>query len=90
MMQILGIATVALLLPVAVVGLAAAHASAARAAAHRAILWVAGAIAAAGFASCLAPSKSWPLPTGLGGVVGDSLLHVPAWVFGPLSGARAS
>ena len=70
-------------------GLAAAHAPPARAAAHRgAILWVAGTFAAAGFASCLAPSKSWPLPTGLGGVVGDSLLRAPAWVFGgPLSGA---
>src|SRR5581483_10853509 len=33
-------------------------------------------------------SKAWPLPTGLGGVIGDALLRAPAWVFGaPLSGA---
>ena len=87
MMQILGIATVALLLPVASWGWRLLTHRPLERQRIRAILWVAGTIAAAGFASCLAPSKSWPLPTGLGGVVGDSLLHVPAWVFGPLSGA---
>ena len=87
MMQILGIATVALLLPVASWGWRLLTHRSLERQRIRAILWVAGTIAAAGFASCLAPSKSWPLPTGLGGVVGDSLLHVPAWVFGPLSGA---
>ena len=30
---------------------------------------------------------SWPLPTGLGGVAGDAVLCVPAWIFGsPLGG----
>ena len=30
---------------------------------------------------------SWPLPTGLGGVAGDAVLRVPAWIFGsPLGG----
>jgi S-DNA-T family DNA segregation ATPase FtsK/SpoIIIE len=87
MMQILGIATVALLLPVASWGWRLLTHRPLERQRIRAILWVAGTIAAAGFASCLAPSKSWPLPTGLGGVVGDSLLHVPAWIFGPLSGA---
>ena len=87
MMQILGIATVALLLPVASWGWRLLTHRPLERQGTRLVLWVAGTIAAAGFASCLAPSKSWPLPTGLGGVVGDSLLHVPAWVFGPLSGA---
>ena len=87
MMQILGIATVALLLPVASWGWRLLTHRVLERQRLRLIFWVAGTIAAAGFASCLAPSKSWPLPTGLGGVVGDSLLHVPAWVFGPLSGA---
>src|SRR6185436_2691559 len=54
----------------------------------RIALWVLGAFATAGFASCLPPSKAWPLPSGLGGVVGDALLRMPAWLFGaPLSGA---
>ena len=28
-------------------------------------------------------SAAWPLPTGLGGVVGDALVRAPAVVFGP-------
>src|SRR6187455_3416713 len=88
MMQLLGIATIAFLFPVAAWGW--------RLVTHRPLdrertrlaLWVLGTLAAAGFASCLPPSKAWPLPTGLGGVVGDALLRAPAWLFGaPLSGA---
>jgi DNA segregation ATPase FtsK/SpoIIIE, S-DNA-T family len=52
------------------------------------VLWIVATLAAAAFASCLPASKAWPLPTGLGGVIGDALLRLPAWVFGaPLSGA---
>src|SRR2546421_2691380 len=87
MMQLLGIATIAFLFPVAAWGWRLlTHRPLDRERA-RLVLWIAGAIAAAGFASCLPPSKAWPLPTGLGGVIGDALLRVPAWVFGaPLSG----
>jgi S-DNA-T family DNA segregation ATPase FtsK/SpoIIIE len=88
MMQILGIATIALLFPLASWGWRMLTHRPLERQRVRLIFWVTGTIAAAGFASCLAPSQSWPLPTGLGGVVGDSLLHVPAWIFGaPLSGA---
>ena len=88
MMQLLGIATVAFLFPVAAWGW--------RLLTHRTFdrektrlaVWVFAALAAAGFASCLSPSKAWPLPSGLGGVVGDAILRVPAWVFGaPLFGS---
>jgi len=40
-------------------------------------------VIAAGFASCLPRNGAWPLPTGLGGVVGDALVRMPAVVFGP-------
>jgi S-DNA-T family DNA segregation ATPase FtsK/SpoIIIE len=40
-------------------------------------------VIAAGFASCWPKSTAWPLPTGLGGVVGDALVRAPAVVFGP-------
>jgi S-DNA-T family DNA segregation ATPase FtsK/SpoIIIE len=88
MMQLLGIATIALLFPVAAWGWRLiTHRPLDRERA-RLVMWIAGAIAAAGFASCLPPSKAWPLPTGLGGVIGDWLLRAPAWLFGaPLSGA---
>jgi DNA segregation ATPase FtsK/SpoIIIE, S-DNA-T family len=90
MMQLLGLATVALLFPLAAWGW--------RLITHRPLdreklrlpLWLIGTLAAAGFASCLPASKAWPLPSGLGGVVGDALLRLPGPVFGvPLSaGAR--
>jgi S-DNA-T family DNA segregation ATPase FtsK/SpoIIIE len=87
MMQLLGIATIALLFPIAAWGWRLlTHRSVDRERV-RLVFWMIGTGAAAGFASCLPPSKSWPLPTGLGGVIGDAMLRVPAWVFGaPLSG----
>jgi S-DNA-T family DNA segregation ATPase FtsK/SpoIIIE len=38
-------------------------------------LWLAGSTMAAGFASLLPAPTSWPLPTGLGGVIGDVVLY---------------
>src|SRR5580704_10940989 len=40
-------------------------------------------VLSAGFASCWPHGGAWPLPTGLGGVVGDALVRAPAVVFGP-------
>src|SRR2546421_8108319 len=88
MMQLLGIATIAFLFPLAAWGWRLLTHRPLDRERVRGLLWIAGAFAAAGFASCLPASKAWPLPTGLGGVIGDALLRVPAWVFGaPLSGA---
>ena len=88
MMQLLGIATIAFLFPLAAWGWRLITHRPLDRERVRTLLWILGALAAAAFASCLPPSKAWPLPTGLGGVIGDALLRVPAWVFGaPLSGA---
>src|SRR5947209_4983615 len=87
MMQLLGIATIALLFPLAAWGWRLLTHRPRDRERVRLVLWIIGAGAAAGFASCLPASKSWPLPTGLGGVIGDAMLRAPAWVFGaPLSG----
>ncbi len=40
-------------------------------------LWLAGSTMAAGCASLLPAPTSWPLPTGLGGVIGDAVLWTP-------------
>jgi DNA segregation ATPase FtsK/SpoIIIE, S-DNA-T family len=40
-------------------------------------LYLTGVIAAAALASLLPAPGSWPLPTGLGGVVGDAVLSIP-------------
>ncbi len=85
LMQLFGLASTVLVLPVAVWGW--------RIATHRPLdrewmrlsFWLVGAVLAAGFASCLPNSKSWPLPSGLGGVIGDAVLAAPTSVLGYLS-----
>src|SRR5476651_2648955 len=85
-MQLLGLASMLLLMPEALLGW--------RLLSHRPIgekwrglIWIAATLLAAGFASTLPRIGSWPLPTGLGGVAGDALLHVPTLIYGaPLAG----
>jgi len=43
--------------------------------------WLAGMALAAGFASGFPVTIHWPLPTGLGGVIGDWIFGVPAILF---------
>ena len=85
-MQLLGLASVLLLLPEALLGW--------RLLAHRplgekwrGLVWIAATFLAAAFASMLPRSGSWPLPTGLGGACGDGILTLPTILFGaPLDG----
>jgi S-DNA-T family DNA segregation ATPase FtsK/SpoIIIE len=75
MMQLLGLGALALVLPIAVWGW--------RLASHRPLqrewlrvgVWFVGVLLASAFASCVPASRAWPLPAGLGGVIGDGLLR---------------
>jgi len=81
LMQLLGLGSLALLLPIAVWGYRLlGHRSLSREK-LRVVLWLIGAILAAAFASSLPRSPHWPLPSGLGGVIGDALLRLPAVLF---------
>ena len=86
LMQLFGAASVALLFPIAVWGWRLTSRRPLDRERIRLGLWIVGALAAAAFASCLPATARWPLPTGLGGVVGDGLLRVPMMLFGPLNG----
>ena len=85
-MQLLGLASILLLVPELLLGW--------RLLSHkpvgekwRSLLWIVATVVAAAFASTLPNIGSWPLPTGLGGVTGDAVLRAPAWIFGsPLGG----
>ena len=83
MMQILGLGAIMLILPIAVWGWRMLTHRPFDREALRLGCWILCAAIAAGFASCWPHSSAWPLPTGLGGVVGDALVRAPAVVFGP-------
>ena len=77
LMQLFGLASTVLVLPVAVWGWRIATHRPFDRESMRLSFWLAGTVLAAGFAACLPKSAAWPLPTGLGGVIGDAVLHLP-------------
>ena len=83
LMQILGLGSIMLVLPIAIWGWRLMTHRHFDREALRIACWILCAVIAAGLASCWPRGGTWPLPTGLGGVVGDALVRVPAVVFGP-------
>jgi S-DNA-T family DNA segregation ATPase FtsK/SpoIIIE len=82
-MQILGLGSIMLILPLATWGWRMLTHRTFDREALRIGCWILCTVIAAGFASCWPHGGAWPLPTGLGGVVGDALVRAPAVVFGP-------
>jgi S-DNA-T family DNA segregation ATPase FtsK/SpoIIIE len=83
LMQILGLGAIMLILPVAVWGWRMLTHRTFDREALRVACWILCTAISAGFASCWPHGGGWPLPTGLGGVVGDALVRAPAVAFGP-------
>jgi S-DNA-T family DNA segregation ATPase FtsK/SpoIIIE len=89
LMQLFGLGSLALLLPIAVWGYRLlGH----RPLGHdrlRVLVWLFGTVLMAAFASALPRTAHWPLPSGLGGVIGDAMLRLPT-LFGaaPLSASH--
>ena len=87
LMQLLGLGSLALILPIGVWGYRLLGHRPLRHERLRLLSWLVGAVLAAAFASSLPRGARWPLPCGLGGVVGDALLRLPTALFGiPLAG----
>jgi len=84
LMQILGLGAIMFVLPIAVWGWRLLTHRPFDREALRIGCWLLCAALASGFASCWPHNTAWPLPTGLGGVVGDAIVRVPALVFGPV------
>jgi S-DNA-T family DNA segregation ATPase FtsK/SpoIIIE len=81
MMQLLGLGALALILPVAIWGYRLLGHRAMGRERLRVMLWPVGAVLAAALASCLPRGAHWPLPCGLGGVIGDAILRLPVLLF---------
>ena len=81
-MQFFGLAAVAALVPAVAWGLLLLSARGIDRMGRRAAAWLAAALFLAAIAGCLAPPPSWPLPSGLGGVLGDVMLGIPALFIG--------
>ncbi len=82
LMQLFGVAALAFVLPVAVWGWRLASHRPLSRERIRLIFWILGVLLATAFASCLPRSATWPLPAGLGGVIGDGLLRLPVLLAG--------
>ncbi len=82
LMQMLGIAAVTILVPPGFWGWTLVTRRRLERLELRIPLWVLGAVVTAGLASMLPSTDRWPLPSGLGGVVGDAVLALPARFFG--------
>src|SRR5215207_430758 len=89
-MQLFGLASVLLLTPIAVWGWQLVRSRKVRRLHLRLALWIGGSGAATPVASALPATGRWPLPTGLGGVVGDALLGAAKTVLGVSSGAGSA
>ncbi|SDA53376.1 DNA translocase FtsK [Mesorhizobium qingshengii] len=81
-MQFFGLAAVAALVPAVVWGFLLFSARGVDRLPRRGLSWFGFALLAAAMAGCVVPPKTWPLPTGLGGVFGDMVLKIPAVVIG--------
>jgi S-DNA-T family DNA segregation ATPase FtsK/SpoIIIE len=76
-MQFLGLACVVALIPPAHWGWRLTTEKRLDRVRSKLVLWLVGSALAAGCASLLPVPASWPLPTGLGGVLGDAILWAP-------------
>ncbi|MGB3897003.1 MAG: DNA translocase FtsK [Mesorhizobium sp.] len=81
-MQFFGLSAVAALVPAVIWGFLLFSARGVDKMAKRGLAWFGFALLAAAIAGCVVPPKTWPLPTGLGGVFGDMVLHVPGLFVG--------
>jgi DNA segregation ATPase FtsK/SpoIIIE, S-DNA-T family len=81
-MQFLGLAVVGLVFPMAAIGWGLFRVRPLRRPIRQVAAWAFGIVLLAASFSCLPVLAQWPLPTGLGGAVGDIVLRVPEWFGG--------
>ncbi|MFC5384902.1 DNA translocase FtsK 4TM domain-containing protein [Aquamicrobium segne] len=81
-MQFFGLSSVAALVPATIWGFLLFSGRGVDAKPRRALSWFGFCLLAAAIAGCIAAPPTWPLPSGLGGVLGDMVLKIPAMFTG--------
>jgi S-DNA-T family DNA segregation ATPase FtsK/SpoIIIE len=81
-MQFLGLASVFALVPAVFWGFMLLSGRGVDRRPRRGVAWAGAALLAAGMAGCIEAPPTWPLPSGLGGVLGDLVLALPARLLG--------
>jgi S-DNA-T family DNA segregation ATPase FtsK/SpoIIIE len=89
LIQLLGLAALVLILPVAIWGWRLITHRPLRRERIRLLFWLLAVLLAAVCAAALPHGAGWPLPVGLGGVIGDWLLRLPALAAGGTLAAPA-
>ena len=90
LMQSIGLSTAVFLLPVILWGWRLFTGRALRLARRRVFAWFVGTLLAAGSLAALPIPEGWPLPTGLGGFLGDFVHHFPAKLMTSLTPGMAT
>ena len=81
-MQFLGLAIIGLVFPLAILGWSLFRLNRPRRVLHQVFAWLGGSLLLAAAFSCLPILAQWPLPTGLGGALGDVVLGIFEWPAG--------
>ncbi|MBB3658776.1 S-DNA-T family DNA segregation ATPase FtsK/SpoIIIE [Rhizobium sp. BK650] len=81
-MQFLGLASVVSMLPVVAWALALISGRHISRIPARAGAWLAGTVLSSAVIGCFPPPLTWPIPNGIGGVIGDMILRFPALFVG--------
>ncbi|MHB0951660.1 MAG: FtsK/SpoIIIE family DNA translocase [Allorhizobium sp.] len=90
MLQFFGLASVITLLPVLAWSLALITGRALYRLPARLAAWAAGSLLASAVIGCFPPPRTWPIPNGIGGVLGDTILRFPGLFIGAYPTGTAS
>jgi S-DNA-T family DNA segregation ATPase FtsK/SpoIIIE len=82
LMQFFGLSTVLILIPAAMIAWRLCFSRPIAPMRRRMLAWLVGTLAATAAIGSLPIFENWPLPNGLGGIVGDGILKLPAVLIG--------
>jgi len=81
-MQFFGLAVIGIVYPLLFWGWSLSRLRRPRRAIHQTLLWLGGVLALSAAFACLPTMARWPLPTGLGGAIGDLTIGIAEWFGG--------